>query len=72
MAIRPPVFTLERDSDPKELSSVRLVEQVSSDGSKQKREVPAADGTSFEAVLYAMSEFEEIAEKINLDTGLGP
>jgi hypothetical protein len=67
MAQRKPIFQLKADCDPTEFVTVRLT-QFYVDGSTVKREAPTMDGTSMEAVLYCILEFQEIANKLNYTT----
>jgi hypothetical protein len=69
MAFRAPAFTFKRDFDPTELPMVRL-EQNYEDGSEQKWEVPTADGSSIEATLYVICEFNEITTELQSYTPL--
>jgi hypothetical protein len=68
MAHRKPIFQLKADCDPTEFTTVRLT-QTYVDGSIVKREAPTMDGTSIEAVLYCIREFQEIADELSYNTG---
>jgi hypothetical protein len=61
VALRPPSLTLEWGFEAAALPNTVPLEQNCADGSKQKIEVSMADdGSSIEAVLYAVGKFEEI------------
>jgi hypothetical protein len=68
MAFRAPAFTFIRDFDPTD-PMVRL-EQNYEDSSGQKWEVPTADGSSIEASLYVICEFNEITTELQFHTPL--
>jgi hypothetical protein len=68
MAHRKPIFQLKADCDPTEFVTTGLT-QTYADGRTVKREVPTMDGTSIEAVLYCIREFQEIADELNYNTG---
>ena len=43
--------------------------QTNAEGITVKRDAPTMDGTSIEAVLYCLREFNEISEELNYNTG---
>jgi hypothetical protein len=67
MAHRKPIFQLNADYDPTQFVTVRLT-QTYADNQTIKRDVPTMDGTSIEAVLYCIREFDKIAGELEFTT----
>ena len=61
-----PLFELEKDFDEKELLMQKLTQNFD-DGSMVKRECPAVDGSSIEALFYGVEEFGEACKGLQWD-----
>ena len=65
---RKPCIAFESSYQAKDCPKAKL-QQDYEDGVKKKLEVPIADGTSFEGVLYTIREFHEASIFLDFDTG---
>ena len=61
-----PLFELEKDFDEKELLMQKLTQNFD-DGSTTKRERPAVDGSSIEALFYGIEEYGEACKGLQWD-----
>jgi hypothetical protein len=66
MALCKPILQLKADYDSTKLTTVRLI-QMYADGTTVKQDIPQTDGTSIEAMLHCIQEYQETADEINLD-----